>query len=578
MRFTTFLSALGLTSLSTARHAPANSTFLNPVLPGWHSDPSCTRVDDTYYCATSTFIAFPGLPVYASKDLINWRLASHAWSRDSQLPGVSWNTWGQQDGMFAPTLRHHDGEFFLICEYLGQSSGSIGVVFRTRDPFDDDAWSDPVRFETDKIDPDLFWDDDGKVYVATQGIILQEIDLETGEMSQPPVQLWNGSKGADTVWPEGPHIYKKDGWYYLLIAEGGTATNHAVTIARAPAIDGPYEQYAANPILTNLGTSEYFQTVGHADLFTDTQGNWWGLALATRSGPEWDIYPMGREAVMFPVTWEEGAWPVCEPVRGRMSGWHLRPPSRDVPGDKPFNADPDFYAFTGEDARIPAHFMHWRVPREGSFTTTPRGLRVVPSRANLTGQIEHDNLSGRRGLSFVGRRQTDTIFRFSVDLTFDPDDANQEAGVTMFLTQYAHVDLAVQRTGSGARQLRFHAVGNGAPELTELSDLPDDLAGAETVRLWVRAVSPTLFELAVGGTEDGDEGVVVGSASAKLLSGGTGSFVGSLVGVYATCNGNGDGEECPDGGDAYFTNWRYTPIAQFISANESVPADVHPRP
>ncbi|KAL2213029.1 hypothetical protein CC79DRAFT_1351982 [Sarocladium strictum] len=575
MKFTTLLTLLGLSALSTAQNS-TNSTYLNPILPGWHSDPSCTRVDDTFYCATSTFIAFPGIPIYASKDLINWRLASHAWSRESQLPGISWNTWGQQDGMYAPTLRYHEGEFFLICEYLGQNEGIIGAIFRSTDIFDDEAWSDPVRFSTGKIDPDLFWDDDGKVYVATQGILLQEVDLETGELSQPPLELWTGSKGADTVWPEGPHIYKKDGWYYLLIAEGGTATNHAVTIARAPAIDGPYEQYENNPLLTNMNTNEYFQTVGHADIFQDTDDNWWGLALATRSGPEYNVYPMGREAVMFPVTWEEGEWPVLEPVRGRMSGWTLPAETRDVPGDKPFVNDGDSYPFTDEDASIPATFLYWRVPRSGSFTPTSTGLRITPSRANLTGQIEHDNLSGRRGLSFVGRRQTHTIFDFSVDLTFSPTEVNQEAGVTIFLTQYNHIDLGVQLTEAGGKQLHFHAEGTGASEVNDLVDLPESVADAETVRLWVRAVDQRTFEVSVGSTEDDDIGEVIGSASASLLSGGSGSFVGSLVGVFATCNGNGDGEECPEGGEAYFTNWDYTPIAQFISADESVAADEHP--
>src|SRR5690606_14319025 len=116
--------------------------------------------------------------------------------------------------------------------------------FRTTDPFDDDAWSDPLLFSPEAIDPDLFWDDDGKVYAATQGIILQELDLETGELSQPPIEIWTGTGG---VWPEGPHIYKRDGYYYLLIAEGGTATDHAITIARSENIDGPYEAYENNP-------------------------------------------------------------------------------------------------------------------------------------------------------------------------------------------------------------------------------------------------------------------------------------------------------------------------------------------
>jgi beta-xylosidase len=279
---------------ATATTMAQNSTFLNPVLPGWHSDPSCAQVDGIFYCVTSTFISFPGLAIYASKDLIDWKHISHAWNRESQLPGYSYATKGQQEGMYAATIRYREGTFYVICEYLG--SGQLaGVLFKTTDPYDDKAWSDPVRFVAPKIDPDLFWDDDGKVYVATQGIVLQEMDIETGEMG-PVTQLWNGTGG---VWPEGPHIYKRDGYYYLMIAEGGTSWDHAVTMARAKNITGPYEPSPHNPHLTNRGTQEYFQTLGHADLFQDVEGNWWTMALSTRAGPFGPVYPMGRARCFY---------------------------------------------------------------------------------------------------------------------------------------------------------------------------------------------------------------------------------------------------------------------------------------
>lgn len=461
-------------SLLPLIHAQSLTTFTNPVLPGWHSDPSCVYVFPYFYCATSTFISFPGIPIYASRDLVNWRLISHAWNREEQLPGISWATVGQQDGMYAPTLRYRDGEWFLICEYLGiEGEGIIGVLFRSEDPFDDDAWSDPVRFSPEKIDPDLFWDDDGKVYAATHGIVLQELDLETGELSQPPLEIWNGTGG---VWPEGPHIYKRDGWYYLLIAEGGTGLDHAITIARSKSIKGPYEAYEGNPILTNRGTDEWFQTVGHGDLFQDEDGNWWGLCLATRSGPEYEHYPMGREAVMFNVTWEEGEWPVLEPVRGRREGWPLPESSRDVPGDGPFNDDPDGYSFSEGDA-LPKHWVYWRVPREGVFSTTDKGLHIVPSRNNLTGipfSEEDIVLTGQRGLSFIGRRQTHSLFDFSVELSFTPEVIGQEAGITAFLTQVNHIDLSLVllkpcNATEPSLHLRTRAEGTGTPPPANLS-------------------------------------------------------------------------------------------------------------
>ncbi|PKS10066.1 hypothetical protein jhhlp_004691 [Lomentospora prolificans] len=577
--------------LGSAVAQPLNSTYHNPVLPGWHSDPSCVHVNGTFYCATSTFIAFPGLPVYASRDLVNWKLASHAWSRESQLPGLSWRTVGQQEGMFAPTLRYRDGEFYLVCEYLGMEEGIVGVVFKTADIFEDAGWSDPVTFSPTRIDPDLFWDDEeGKVYAATQGIILQELDLETGELSEPPIELWNGTGG---VWPEGPHFYKKDGWYYLMIAEGGTATDHAVTIARSRNITGPYESNPANPILTNRGTDEYFQTVGHADLFQDGDGNWWGMSLATRSGPKYQIYPMGREAVLFPVTWEEGEWPVMAPVRGEMSGWALPPATREVPGHGPFNSDPDAYDFDEAGSGLPRHFMHWRVPKEGTFSVTKEGLEIVASRNNLTGVLglgETDELSGRRGLAFVGRRQTHTLFDFTVDLVARPKGDNVEAGVTVFLTQLNHIDLGVVRLpgepprrkkskrqvqdGQSSLSLRFRAEGTGTHPQDEIVPVPDSWAEAEgAIRLRIRAVSPVEYELSALLADDPESEIVVARASGELLSGGTGSFVGSLVGVYATCNGEGSGGECPGDAKATFRRWRYDGEAQYISATESVAAE-----
>ncbi|KAI8624827.1 glycoside hydrolase family 43 protein [Xylariaceae sp. FL1651] len=571
------LAAIGV----VASNQPGNSTYYNPVLPGWHSDPSCTQVNGTFFCVTSTFISFPGLPVYASKDLIDWKLISHAWNRENQLPGVSWNTTAQQQGMYAATLRHFNGLFYVICEYLGVGDYNIGVVFKSPDPFDPAAWSDPVTFQTKSIDPDLFFDDDdGKFYVALQGVTLQEINLETGELSQPLINVWNGTGG---VWPEGPHLYKKDGYYYLMIAEGGTETNHSITIARSRNLKGPYEAYENNPILTNRGTNEYFQTVGHGDLFQDSQGNWWGMCLATRSGPEWEIYPMGRETVLFPVTWNEGEWPVLQPVRGVMSGWALPPTSRDLPGDGPFNSDDDVYDFK-EGTTIPQNLVHWRVPREGSISITQKGLQIIPSRSNLTGTSSETSpeLSGQRGLSFIGRRQTDTLFTFSVDLSFAPESVGQEAGVTVFLTQFNHIDLGVvllapnstsvvsKRAVKPQLSFRFRAIGTGIPPPPRTIPVPSDWAG-QTIRLQIQTMNTTHYSLSAMPAANPNAQIVVGTASAGLVSGGDGSFVGSLVGAYATCNGAGSGVVCPERGNAYFGRWRYTGAAQYVSATESIP-------
>jgi beta-xylosidase len=573
---------LALLGLIWAFHAQAqtNSTFFNPVLPGWHSDPSCIRVDDTFYCVTSTFIAFPGLPVYASKDLKNWRLISHVWNRESQLPGVSWNTTLQQDGLWAPTIRYHDNEFWVICEYILNSAtledlgdGSLGVLFRSNDPLSDEAWSDPLIFHPNKIDPDIFWDDDGKVYVATQGVVLQELDLDTGELSQPAIPLWNGTGG---VWPEGPHIYKKDGYYYLLIAEGGTAQNHAVTIARSKSITGPYEANPANPILTNRNTDAYFTRVGHGDLFDDTNGNWWAIVLSSRSGVAYDNMPMGREAVMAPARWDEGEWPVADPVRGEMETWPLPAETRDVPGDGQFNSDPDEFDWDASST-IPKHFVYWRVPRYENFKFTEDGLEITPSRSNLTGAYNGDiALTGQRGISFVSRRQTHTIFNFSVDVSLSATEVGQEAGATAFLAQENHVEIALAYLKPCNEEaglfVRFRAHGRLSPPQSTFR-LPPDWLEAESIRLHIQARDQESFVL---GASLGDGEILeLGTAPAKLIShldsARSGTFIGGLIGVYATCNGAGEGLDCPEGGVGKFQRWRYEPIAQFVDYETSIP-------
>ncbi|KAK2740072.1 xylosidase arabinofuranosidase [Colletotrichum kahawae] len=498
-----------------------NTTFYNPVLPGWHSDPSCVQVDGIFYCITSSFITFPGLRVYASKDLTNWKLISHAWNREAQMPGAAQQTKGQQEGFYAATIRHRDGQFWVICEYLGLPDGMLGTIFKTNDPYTNAAWEDPITFPTPVGDLDLFWDDDGKLYIpgGGQGTVLLDVDLESGKVLNNTF-LWSGTGG---VWPEGPHIYRKDGFYYISMAEGGTETGHYQVMTRSGDLTGPYTPCPNNPVLTNKDTDEYFQTVGHADLFQDTNDNWWGVALSTRSGPEWSIYPMGRETVLFPVTWEQGEWPILEPVRGRMSGWQMPPSSRDLPGHGPFNSDPDIYHFTTM-SEIPRNLIHWRVPLQGAVEIVDsKGMHIVPSRGNLTG--DNAELDGRSGLSFIGRPQADSLFNFNVTLNVTLAEADVEAGVTLFLTQHNHADLAV--------------IAQPKADGTEAAE-PENKITMATV-------------------------------SAKLVSGQSGPFTGTLLGVYATCNGAGTGLQCPSGGDVHVTEWMYTGKGQYYTADDLRP-------
>lgn len=194
-----------------------------------------------------------------------------------------------------------------------------------------------------------------------------------------------------------------------------------VTAARSKKPTGPFEAYEKNPILTNKETDEYFQAVGHSDLMYRPGGHLWGIALTKRSGPESKTFPIGREAVIFPVSWGY-EWPVMDPVRGRMTGWPLPLPSRDVPGIGPFLTDGDDIDFpVGSD--IPSHFVYWRFPKRENYIVSPWGrpntLNLRASKRNLAGFPDVDYTDP---VTFIGRRQTATLFKFAVVLTFDPED------------------------------------------------------------------------------------------------------------------------------------------------------------
>lgn len=416
---------------------------------------------------------------------------------------------------------------------ISSTVGLNTLVFESTNPYKDEAWSNPtiIKDSGRAIDPDIFWDEDGSVYIANSvgGIWLYSVDLATG-LSTSPVSIWNGTGGR---YPEGPHLYKRDGYYYLLIAEGGTELGHAVTIARSRKIFGPYESFSGNPILTNRNTTEYFQTVGHADLFQDGSENWWGVALSTRSGPAWTTYPMGRETILFPARWEKEQWPVLQPVRGRMTGWQLPKPNRNIPGTGSFVEDPDIIDF-GPGSSLPKHLVHWRLPQIDSFAISPphhpNCLCLAPSKANLTGPYAPDSTDA---FTFLARRQTHTLFTYSVDVEFSSEVEEEEVGVTAFLTQYQHIDLGIvllpSDNGSLTPQLRFRTTGFGKAGIS----LPETLVLPipafwlkEPVQLQIDAKNESHYIFSAAPRSDSLESQIVGYADVTIVSGGSGPFTG----------------------------------------------------
>ncbi|OOQ86987.1 putative xylosidase/arabinosidase [Penicillium brasilianum] len=307
------------------------SDTINPVIPGFAPDPSVVKVGDWFYLINSSFHLFPGLPIYASSDLVSWQQIGNAIHRQSQLSlAKSWaNLYPVDDGKFlvgsgglyAPTIRHHQGTFYVVCTNVLRSAEkgrdrTENFIVSTDDIWSG-TWSDPVYFEFDGIDPSLLFDDDGKVYLQGSGglgpsttINLFELNLKTGAKLSEEKVIW---RGTGDIYPEGPHLYKYNGWYYLLIAEGGTHGGHMVTMARSRNVFGPYESCPKNPVLTARGTQEYIQYTGHCELFQDENRQWWGFCLGARLEGQGRC-PMGRETFLTRVDWD-GEWPIFDQVK-----------------------------------------------------------------------------------------------------------------------------------------------------------------------------------------------------------------------------------------------------------------------
>ncbi|KAI1087305.1 glycoside hydrolase family 43 protein [Rostrohypoxylon terebratum] len=559
------------------------STYFNPILPGFHPDPSCIFVEkwhSTFFCASSSFNAFPGIPLHASKDLQSWKLIGHVLNRREQLPRLA-ETNRSTSGIWAPTLRFHDDRFWLVTTLVDDdreaddASRWDNVIFQSDDPFDPSAWSEATHFDFEGYDTSPVWDSDGKTYIVGAhawkvypGILLAEADLETGETGEWEA-IWNGTGGTA---PEGPHIYSKDGWHYLLAAEGGTGLEHMVTMSRSKNIRGPYEANPSNPVLTNANTTNYFQTVGHADLFQDSSSNWWGVALSTRSGPGYLNYPMGRETVMVPVEWEDGQFPVWSPLNGEMSGWEFPKGDVEVKGTGPIIAEGDVIKFE-PGSSLPAHFTYWRFPISDSYTISPpdhpNTLRLRPSKLNLTGL--NGNYAGPDGQTFVGRRQQDTLFTYSVTLNYIPTSFEEEAGISAFLTQNHHLDLGVVLLPANEStaflddtdystspseliaQLRFRGISYVPVPDDVIAPIPKSWT-SKPLRLEIKAHNMTHYSMSAGPADALSEMRTILEVSNAPVSWG---FTGVILGVYCTSNGyEGDTP-------AYFSEWRYTPQGQF---------------
>ena len=286
----------------------ASDGATTPILSGFYPDPSICRVGEDYYLVTSSFELFPGVPIWHSRDMVTWSQIGNILDRSSQLDLI--RSSAGSDGVYAPTLRHHAGRFWMTTT-VANSFERGPLIVSALDP--SGPWTDPVYVDgLVGIDSDLVWDDDGTCHMTLSSydagaprILSAPIDLESGRLLGEVREFWSGAGGLA---PEAPHLYRHDGWWYLMLAEGGTAAGHAITMARAESLDGPWQPHPANPILTHRGLEHPVQYTGHGDLVETPDGEWAMVYLGVRLRGFPGFHVNGRESFIAAIDWRDG-WP-----------------------------------------------------------------------------------------------------------------------------------------------------------------------------------------------------------------------------------------------------------------------------
>lgn len=442
------------------------NTFKNPLLSGFYPDPSICRVGEDYYLVTSSFVYYPGLPIFHSRDLVHWEQIGHAIHRPDQLDYKNCET---SLGLWAPSIRYHEGTFYIINTFVseGREARRDNYIVTAKDPAG--PWSDPVFVEgADGIDSSLFFDEDGSLwyvgnfiseecrYEGHHGIYLNELDTETFQFKGPRYIIWDGFK-TRSKWIEAPHIYKKDGWYYLLVAEGGTFVNHSVQMARCRTINGDYEICPRNPIITHrhLPIENPISVTGHADIVETQNGEWWMVLLAVRPYVG-GHYNLGRETFMVPFVWAKDGWPMIDNETGMVQTEERLPnlPRTIVP------LIPTTDNFESETLAMQWNTIHPPVEPFYSLTERPGFLRLS-TRPKVLEEICTP--------SFVGRRQQHKTFLARTAMEFIPQTESEEAGVAILQDDRFNYIMVLKEKDDELR-LELHKTENGTRSL--ISSVP----------------------------------------------------------------------------------------------------------
>ncbi|WP_297515564.1 glycoside hydrolase family 43 protein [uncultured Caulobacter sp.] len=510
----------------------APGQYRNPIVQGFYPDPSITRVGKDYYLVNSTFAWFPGLPIHHSTDLVHWTQIGNAIDRPGML---DFKRLGLSRAVFAPSIDYHDGLFYILntCVDCGGN-----FLITAKDP--KGPWSDPVWLPTvGGIDSSIFFDDDGKAWIVNndeppekaaypghRAIWIQEYDIAGKKTVGPRTVLLDKgvNPAARPIWPEGPHILKKDGWYYLVAAEGGTAEGHSQVVLRAKTVTGPYVPYTDNPILTQRDLPKDrplpITSAGHADLVDTPDGRWWATFLAVRPYGE-DLYNTGRETFLLPVEWKDG-WPVILPAKTPIPYVHAAPRLPATPA--PPTSGPFTVAETFAGPELPKGWMTPRIPTSRLWSVKGGTLSV---------QARPDALGGHAQPSLWARRQQHMNATVSTTLRFTPRADGDKAGLVALQNDDFYWFVGLVRAGGKTLVRVERRTGKDDPvDGVVAAEKPLALKPGAPLNLRIR-VTGGVLDFAYGTAKGRWETVLAGADGTTLSTRKAGGFVGTMLGVYA---------------------------------------------
>ena len=505
--------------------------YFNPIISGYYPDPSILRVDDTYYLVNSSFGYFPGVPLFTSKDLINWKQIGHVLDRESQLPLKGTDI---SSGIFAPQISYniHNKTFYMTTMNMGR----FDVFYvKTKDP--SQGWSEPIHMKRGGMDTSFFFDNDGKAYVVynarpfdkqryegDMAIHMNEFDWKADTIKSKTYELVRGGSHCteNPIWIEGPHMYHIGKFYYLMAAEGGTGDNHSEVIFRSKSPYGPWDECPTNPILTQrylkgVDRPDMVNSTGHASLLQDKEGKWWAAFLACRPYEE-DLYNTGRETFLLPVIWKNG-WPTIlehgKAVPTLVNKTNLQHiDNLYLTGNFHFT---DYF----EKDKLDLRWIYLRNPDMSNFQTSTNGIRIkaIPT-----------NIKDKNSPAAIFYRQKHTTFSAETEINFTPTSSRELAG--MVLIQNEDYNFVFGKT-----------IINNQPAITlKRSEKADIIVG--TVFLTPEeSIQP--LDLKIEG--DGKfysfyykssgaswKSLAIGVDASNLSTAKAGGFTGTQIGLYAT--------------------------------------------